>query len=234
MTSLLSGPARTQTRAPIDARHRRPLVLLALLGGVAAAASTLVVCLAVGVVGWFLTDAGAHGAPRDGLRAGAVAWLMGHGSGLTIAGVAITAIPLGISVVCAWSVWRIAHRVGDSVSGHGPDADALADGARDWTVPTATLLFTAAYVGVAVVVLRAVAGAGSPSGGRVVLWSVLMSLVIGGVSIAIGAGRAAIWAAFLPLSLRAASTVCLKVVSTFLLVAWRRSSSRWRSTSAPP
>src|SRR5215218_946244 len=142
MTSLLSGPARTQTRAPVDARHRRPLVLLAVLGGVAAAASTLVVCLAVGVVGWFLTDAGAHGAPRDGLRAGAIAWLMGHGSGLTIAGVTITAIPLGVSVVCAWSVWRIAHRVGDSVSGHGPDADALADGARDWTVPTATLLFT--------------------------------------------------------------------------------------------
>jgi hypothetical protein len=217
MTSLLSGPARTQTRAPVDARHRRPLVLLAVLGGVAAAASTLVVCLAVGVVGWFLTDAGAHGAPRDGLRAGAVAWLMGHGAGLTIAGVTITAIPLGISVVCAWSVWRIAHRVGDSVSGHGPDADALADGARDWTVPTATLLFTAAYAAVGVVVLRAVAGAGSPSGGRVLLGSVLMSLAIGGVSIAIGAGRAAIWAAFLPLSVRAASTVCLKVVSTFLL-----------------
>jgi hypothetical protein len=89
MTSLLSGPTRSATpttRTPIDARHRRPLVLLALLGGVAAAASTLVVCLAVGVVGWFLTDAGAHGAPRDGLRAGAVAWLMGHGSGLTVAG----------------------------------------------------------------------------------------------------------------------------------------------------
>ena len=219
MTSLLSGPTRTPTRTPLDARHRRPLVLLALLGGVAAAASTLVVCLAVGVVGWFLTDAGAHGAPRDGLRAGAVAWLMGHGSGLTVAGVAIGAIPLGVSVVCAWAVWRIAHRVGDSVSGHGPDADALADGARDWTVPAATLLFTAAYVGVAVVVLRAVAGAGSPSGARVVLWSVLLSLVVGGVSIAVGAGRAAIWAAFLPLSARAASTVCLKVVSTFLLAA---------------
>jgi hypothetical protein len=219
MTSLLSGPVRAGSAAPVDATHRRPLVLLALLGGAVAAASTLVVCLAVGVVGWFLTDAGAHGAPRDGLRAGALGWLMGHGSGLTVQGVGITAIPLGISLVCAWSVWRIAHRVGDSVSGHGPDADALADGARDWTVPAAAVLFTAAYAVVALAVLKAVAGVGAPSSGRVLAWSVLMALVVGGLSIAIGAGRAAIWAAFLPLSLRAASTVCLKVVSTLLLAS---------------
>jgi len=219
MTSLLTGPARAATQASTDATHRRPLVLLAVLGGAVAAASTLVVCLAVGVVGWFLTDAGAHGAPRDGLRAGALAWLMAHGSGLTVAGVAITAIPLGITVICAWSVWRIAHRVGDSVSGHGPDADAIADGARDWTVPAAAGLFAAAYVGVAVAVLRAVGGTGAPSAPNVVLWSLALSLVIGGISIAIGAGRAAIWTAFLPLSLRAASTVCLKVVSSFLLVS---------------
>ena len=223
MTSLLSGPtrpARTATAAPTDVAHRRPLVLLALLGGVAAAAGPLVVCLAVGVAGWFLSDAGAHGAPRDGLRAGAYAWLMGHGSGLTVAGVTISAIPLGVSVICAWAVWRIAHRVGDSVSGHGPDADAIADGVRDWTVPAATGLFTAAYVAVAVVTLRALAAdTAPPSGTRVVLWSLLLCLVVGGASIAIGAGRAAIWTAFLPLSLRAASTVCLKVVSTFLLVS---------------
>jgi hypothetical protein len=222
MTSLL--PARavggSRTEVAVDARHRRPLVLLAVLGGAAAAAGPLLVCLAMGVAGWFLTDAGAHGAPRDGLRAGAYAWLMGHGSGLSVAGVTVSAIPLGISMICAWSVWRIAHRVGDSVSGHGPDADGIADGVRDWTVPTATALFTAAYVGVAVAALR-VLGADStpPSAVRVVLWSLLLCLVLGGVSIAVGAGRAAIWTAFLPLSLRAASTVCLKVVSTFLVAS---------------
>jgi hypothetical protein len=216
MTSLLSGPARsarTASEAPTDVAHRRPLVLLALLGGVAAAAGPLVVCLGVGVAGWFLSDAGAHGAPRDGLRAGAYAWLMGHGSGLTVAGVGISAIPLGITVICAWTVWRIAHRVGDSVSGHGPDADAIADGVRDWTVPAATAVFTAAYVAVAVVTLRVLSADSVPvSGTRVVLWSVLLCLVVGGASIAIGAGRAAIWTAFLPLSVRAAATVCLKVV----------------------
>ena len=202
MTSLLSGPtrpARTAPEPPTDVAHRRPLVLLALLGGVAAAAGPLVVCLGVGVAGWFLSDAGAHGAPRDGLRAGAYAWLMGHGSGLTVAGVTISAIPLGITVICAWAVWRIAHRVGDSVSGHGPDADAIADGVRDWTVPAATALFTAAYVAVAVVTLRVLSADAVPlSGTRVVVWSLLLCLVVGGASIAIGAGRAAIWTAFLP------------------------------------
>src|SRR3954469_10458483 len=80
MTSLLPGPRRTDLRGDrSDAAHRRPLVLLAALAGIAAACSTLVVCLAGGVVGWFLTDAGAHGAPRDGLRIGAVGWLMAHG-----------------------------------------------------------------------------------------------------------------------------------------------------------
>lgn len=217
MTSLL--PARAASPR-VDARHRRPLVLIAVLGGVAAAAGPLLVCLAVGVAGWYLSDAGAHGAPRAGLRAGAHAWLMGHGSGLDVAGVAVTAIPLGISLVCAWSVWRVAHRVGDSVSGHGPDADAIADGVRDWTVPVATAAFTASYLAVAVLTLRALgAETAVLSGAKVAVWSLLLCAVLGGTSIAVGAGRAAIWTAYLPLSLRAASTVCLEVVSAFLLVA---------------
>jgi hypothetical protein len=219
MTSLL--PARSVRVPVVDARHRRPLVLIGLLGGAAAAAGPLLVCLAVGVAGWFLSDAGAHGAPRAGLRAGAYAWLMGHGSGLDVAGVAVTAVPLGLSLVCAWSVWRIAHRVGDSVSGHGPDADAIADGVRDWTVPVATAAFTASYLAVAMLTMRALGSDSAVlSGTRVIGWSLLLCLVLGGASIAVGAGRAAIWTAHLPLSLRAAATVCLKVVSGFLLVAF--------------
>ena len=63
MTALLptARPVRTQRSAAEvshDLRHRRPLVLLAGLAGVLAAAGTLTVCLAVGVAGWFLTDAG--------------------------------------------------------------------------------------------------------------------------------------------------------------------------------
>lgn len=224
MTSLLpdstSRSAGSRTRSPAELRrdlgHRRPLVLLAALGGMAAAASTLVVCLAVGVVGWFLTDAGAHGAPRDGLRAGALGWLLAHGSGIHVDGVAVTAMPLGITALCAWAAWRIGHRVGDSVSGHGPDADRIADGERDWTVPVAAGLFAVGYVVTAVVTLVV---ASTPeaalNGGRVFVWSTLLSVAFGGSAIAVGSGRAAIWAALLPPSVRGAAAACRRI-----LVAW--------------
>jgi hypothetical protein len=224
MTSLLPRSATASPRASTapggDAGHRRPLVLLATLGGVVAAASTLLVCLAVGVVGWFLTDAGAHGTPRDGLRTGALAWLLAHGSGIHVDGVAITAVPLGLTALAAWGIWRIGHRVGDSVSGHGPDADRIADGERDWTVPTAVALFGAGYVVTAVVTSSLATGATTGvSGARVVLWSLLLCGSFGAPAIAIGSGRAAIWAAFLPASARAATATCLRILVAFLAVS---------------
>ena len=54
-------------------------------------------------------------------------------------------------MVAAWATWRIGHRIGDSISGHGPDADAISDGERDWTVPVALAFFTAGYVLVTVI-----------------------------------------------------------------------------------
>ncbi len=220
MTSLLppSAPARSRSAAavPRDLSTSRPLVLLATLAGVVAAVSTLVVCLAIGVVGWFLTDAGAHGTPRDGLRTGALGWLMAHGSGVTVQGVSVTVVPLGITLLSAWLVWRVGLGLGESVSGHGPDADRIADGERDLTVPLATGLFTTAYVVVAVVT-ASLAGttATAPDTGRVVLWSIVLASLVGGAAIAIGSGRAAIWAALVPMSLRAGLTACRRI-----LVAW--------------
>jgi len=220
MTSLLppSAPAWSRSAAEVsrDLSASRPLVLLATIAGVVAALSTLVVCLAIGVVGWFLTDAGAHGAPRDGLRTGALGWLMAHGSGVIVEGVAVTVVPLGITALCAWMVWRIGHGLGESVSGHGPDADRICDGERDLTVPLATGLFTTAYVVVAVLT-ASLAGttATAPDTGRVVLWSIVLATGIGGAGIAIGSGRAAIWAAFVPMALRAGLTTCRRI-----LVAW--------------
>ena len=70
---------------------------------------------------------------------GALAWLMAHGSGITVQGVAVGVVPLGLTAICAWSMWRVAHRVGDALSGHGPDADRISDGERDLTVPVAAL-----------------------------------------------------------------------------------------------
>jgi hypothetical protein len=214
MTSLLPAPRRTASLADrTDAAHRRPLVALAALAGVAAAGATLLVCLAGGVVGWFLTDAGAHGAPRDGLRVGALGWLMAHGSGVHVEGTAITAAPLALTLLAGIVVWRLGLRLGDSVSGHGPDADAIADGERDWTVPTATAVFTAGYAAVAVLTHRlASTPSTDPSLTRTLLWVVLLCGVVGGTAVAVGSGRAAIWTSFLPSSLRAAAACSWRIL----------------------
>lgn len=223
MSSLLtpSTRRRTDVEARADVRLRRPFALVAAFGGVAAAGSTLLVCMAVAVIGWFLSDAGAHGSPSDALRVGALGWLIGHGSGVMVQGVRITAVPLGLTVMLAWAIWRWAVRVGESVAEHGPDNHGLADGERDWTVPAGTGLFALGYV-VTAVVVAAVSGtaATAPSSTRVVLWSLLLCAVVGGSGIAVGSGRAAVWLALLPPLVR----------STFagvrtLLLAWLGASA---------
>jgi len=219
MTSLLSAPARLA--GPVaDPRHRRPLVLVAALGGVVAAGALLVVCLGVAVTGWFLTDAASHGAPRDALRTGALGWLMGHGSGIRIQGTAVTAVPLLLTLLAAWSCWRVGHRVGSSVSGHGPDADQIADGERDWTVPVAVACFALGYVAITLV---AASLAGTPqtalSTSSAVGWSVFLTIAVGGPAIAVGSGRAAIWTAMLPGNLRATAASCRAVLRSVLLAS---------------
>jgi hypothetical protein len=195
-------------------------VLLAAQAGVGAAAATLLVCLAGGVAGWFLTDAGAHGAPRDGLRVGALGWLMAHGSGVRVEGTPITAMPLALTLLAAVVVWRLGLRLGDSVSGHGPDADAIADGVRDWTVPATTATYTLGYAAVAVVTQHlAATPATAPSLLRTLAWTILLCGLLGGSAIAVGSGRAAIWASFLPLSLRAAATAARRTLLWYAVVS---------------
>jgi len=215
MTSLLTRPDRPRT----DAAHPRPLVLIATLGGMLAAAGPLTVLMAVGVIGWFVSDAGVHGAPRDGMRMGALAWLAGHGSGFTADGVRVLLIPLGVTAITVWSMWRLGHRVGDAVSSHGPDADRIFDGERDLTVPTAIALFFAGYAVVAVVVATLAAGpSADPSLPHVLFWTLVMTAVVAAPAIAVGSGRAAIWATSLPVTLRAGAAVAGAVL-TGLLVA---------------
>lgn len=216
MTSLLVRPAPTDA-APV---RPRPLVLVATLGGLLAASGPLVVLLAAGVVGWFVSDAGAHGEPSDGMRIGALAWLAAHGSGFSVMGARVDLVPLGLTAVSAWSVWRLAHRVGDEVSGHGPDAHRLSDGERDLTVPTAIALFFAGYAVVAVVVAALASGSDTaPSMPRVLAWSMAMTLALAAPAIAIGSGRAAIWTALLPRGIRAAAAVASSVLATLVLVS---------------
>lgn len=192
MTSLLQARTDATSRTDETSAKQRPLALVATLGGVLAAGSTLLVCLLAGVIGWFLSDAGVHGAPRDGMQAGTIAWLMGHGSGLRVMGADVTLVPLAMSAFCAWSAWRAGLRVGDGVSGHGPDADRISDGERDWTVPAAVLWFGVGYLLVAVLAhALAATPATAPSLGAVTGWVLGLTLLVAAPAIATGSGRAA-------------------------------------------
>lgn len=222
MTTTLTRP-----EAPVARTRPRRLTLLAAGAGAVAVALPLAACAAVALAGWFLTDGGVHGAPRDALRAGAAAWLLGHGSGLRVSDTTVTVVPLGLSLLAAWSVWRCAVGLGESVSDHGPDAEALADGDRDLTVPNATTTFSATYVllTVAAAVLAADGGI-SPGVGPAVTGALLLSGVLGAAGIAVGSGRAAVWLARVPLVLRAALATtasvlrwCLGLATVTFLVA---------------
>lgn len=220
MTSLLTRPSGSARARGTDPRPRLPLALVAFVGGAAAALVPLLICLALGVVGWFLADAGSHGRPTDGMRVAATAWLMAHGSGVSVEGVRLGVVPLGLTLLAAWSTWRAGLRVGDLVSGHGPDADAIEDGERDWTVPAAVALLATGYVVVGTVVAAlAATRASSPSTGGLVLWSLVLTVLVGGVAVAVGSGRAAIWTAGVPPLLVESLGTARGLLRTWLLVS---------------
>lgn len=224
MTSLLpdtrSRAPRSSSEVAADLRHRRPLVLVATLGAIGAAAAVLAVLCALAIVGWFLTDSGSYGQPGDAVHAGATGWLVAQGSGVRVAGSLVTLVPLGLTLLVGWSLWRAGHRVGDSISGHGPDADRIADGERDWTVPAAIGLFSLTY---AVVVAVIGALAATPELGldvaRASLWGLLLAVVVGGAGIAVGSGRASIWVVVVPEPIRAALRTVWHVLAGWLLAS---------------
>lgn len=221
MTSLLPNPGRTRDgdasatgsggadRGTTSTPGARPLTLVALLAGALAAAATLTVCLALGVLGWFLVDSGAHGTPGEALRLASVGWLVAHGSAVTVEGSLVTLVPLGLTVLAAWTTWRAAVRSGELLAGHGPDVHRLGDGERDWTVLVASTLFAAGYVVVAVVtVVLAATPETGPSTARAIVGALGMALVVGAPGIAVGSGRAALWVSQLPPAVPAAVAAC--------------------------
>ncbi len=195
---------------------RLPALVVGLGAGLVAAAGPLVVCLGLGVVGWFASGAGTLGAPRDGLRAGALGWLAAHGSGVRVEGVEVTMVPLGLSLLCAAVLWRLAVRAGEMLWSHGPDAARLADGERDWTVPLAGSGLLLGYGAVVASTLR-LAGtpATAPSTSGALLWTSALVVVLGLPAVAVGSGRAAVRAALLPPVVREALGLARRI-----LVAW--------------
>jgi hypothetical protein len=73
------------------------------LAGAWAAAGGLGVCVCVALAGWLAGTAGSTG---DAVRVGAQAWLLGQGSGLQVGTASVTAVPLGLTLLCGFLLWR--------------------------------------------------------------------------------------------------------------------------------
>ncbi len=199
---------------------QRSLALIAVRGGLAAVAVPLGILMLIALIGWFLSDGGMHGSPRDALRVGALGWLVAHGSGVHIRGAEVTAVPIGLTLLTAYAVWRGGARTGEQLSSHGPDALALSDGERDLTVPSGAMIFTTVYV-LAALAVAIVAGSleTQPSLGAVVFWSLVLAGGVGTAGIATGSGRAAVWLARVPLPVRDTVVDAVRMLGWFLSVS---------------
>ncbi|MGZ4429938.1 MAG: cell division protein PerM [Nocardioidaceae bacterium] len=180
MTDLLSPRARSSTSP--GGEVRRPLAVGAVVAGLVASLSVLVACMAVGLVGWFASDAGAHGTTKDALRIGADAWLLAHGAHLDLAVATITLTPLGLTALCGYVAFRLGRWA------------ALTSAVED---VRAVLLGTVAMAGMygVVAVLTAVlasAGQAQPHLGRAFVGGCLVAVAGGGPGLLAGSGT---WAA---------------------------------------
>lgn len=108
MTDLLTAAATRRT-SPRGAEPavRRPLWLSAGFAGLVASGAVLLACMALGLVGWFASDAGTHGDTRDALRVGADAWLLGHGAQLVLADATVSLVPLGLTAFSGYVAFRL-------------------------------------------------------------------------------------------------------------------------------
>lgn len=159
----------------------------------------VLVCGSVALAGWYLSDAGSHGTAGSAMGVGAIIWLVGHGAGFTIGGASVTVLPLAVTLGLAWWTWRTALRLGELVWAHGPDAHRIGDGERDWTVPQAVAGLVAGYLATLLVISNLVSGASyEPRLGSAVTGALALVLLVGAPAVAVGSGRAAVWAAGLP------------------------------------
>ncbi len=205
MTDLLDPPATRDAAASAP----RSLTLTSALAGLAAPAIVLAGCMVVALVGWYASDAGAHGTTRDALRVGTDAWLMAHGAHLHLAtgsvAVTLTALPLGLTAVSLY----VAHRLGVWAASTSAVEDARALG-------VATLVLSGLY---GVVALVCAVLAGTASAAPSLPWSFLGGVVVGlaGGGTGLLRGSRLAWRHRVPESLRACALGA--VSATLLLVA---------------
>lgn len=102
----------------------RPLTLSAVLAALWTFAVGLGVCVGLAAVGWVV---GSTGTVWDAGRVGAQAWLLAHGAGLDTDGATVTAVPLGLTLLVAWVLYRAASAAARAA--HATDLRAAGAGA---------------------------------------------------------------------------------------------------------
>jgi hypothetical protein len=203
MTDLLSrASSRPSTAAP---QTGRPLALGAVLAGLGAPAVALSLLWFVGLVGWYADDGGSHGTTRSVLRVGADAWLLAHGSPLTLHHVVVTASPLGLTLLCGYLTYRLARRAGAA-----SDVDDLR------TVGLGTVVLSGSYAAVALLT-AVLAGSSSaePGMGAAFLGGAMVGGLFGGLGLLRGAGRGAELRRLIPVP---ALSIGYAAVTTVLLM----------------
>ena len=197
------------SRAVPEPVSQRPWVLRATGASLAAALGTMVACMAVALVGWFLADGGAHGQTTDALRVGADLWLAGHGSGISVGGVPLGIIPLTITSGLATVTYRSARRAG-----------ARMEEADDAGIAVAATIFTGLYVVIGVVTALVAATDQVVAGvGRTILGALVIGGVAGTLGLAAGSGRLRVWLDRVPGWIRAIGTGALASLLTLLACA---------------
>lgn len=122
MTDLLS-PSRRAATPPAGRQAGRSPLLSAVLGGLLASGSMLLLSVAVALAGWFAADAGRYGDTRDATRVGADAWLLAHGAGLRLDTAALTVVPLGLTLLCVVATFRVGRWVASTAALGGDRED---------------------------------------------------------------------------------------------------------------
>lgn len=182
----------------------RPLVASAVIAVGWSAAVGLVACITVSVAVWF---AGETGAFEDAIRAGALSWLVGNGSGLVVEGTSLTAVPVGMLAAWAW----LLHRGGRWAGGH-----CAVRGSADLVLGVATLTLGYAAVGGAVAVLSTFEKVGATPT-RSIIATASTALLAGGFGVLRGTGHARrLWLAS-PEEVRAATRGGLTGIAVMLV-----------------
>ena len=160
----------------------------------AAAGSALATLWVVALAGWYSSDGGGHGTTTAALRIGTDAWLLAHGSGLSTRGATVTALPLGVTLLCAVICYRSARWAGSA------EVDDLRGAGH------AAVVFSGVYAVVAMgaALVAAVPGA-TPGALRAFGGAVLLAGVAGGVGLLAGADLRHRVRSWLPVTLRSAA-----------------------------